>query len=78
MGENNNFSKAKISIRNFDLFYGNFQALHSIDMDIPENKIWDYYVESLDEIKKHILSGDFRIIKPNFCKNKDVADATAF
>ena len=39
MGENNNFSKAKISIRNFDLFYGNFQALHSIDMDIPENKI---------------------------------------
>ena len=39
MGENNNFPKAKISIRNFDLFYGNFQALHSIDMDIPENKI---------------------------------------
>ena len=39
MGENNNFSKAKISIRTFDLFYGNFQALHSIDMDIPENKI---------------------------------------
>ncbi|WP_443740455.1 phosphate ABC transporter ATP-binding protein PstB [Treponema berlinense] len=39
MGENNNFPKAKISIRNFDLFYGSFQALHSIDMDIPENKI---------------------------------------
>lgn len=39
MGENNNFPKAKISIRNFDLFYGNFQTLHSIDMDIPENKI---------------------------------------
>ena len=39
MEQNNNFQKAKLSIRNFDLFYGNFQALHSIDMDIPENKI---------------------------------------
>ena len=39
MEQNSNFPKAKISIRNFDLFYGNFQALHSIDMDIPEKKI---------------------------------------
>lgn len=31
--------KTKISIQNFDFFYGNFQALHNINMEIPENKI---------------------------------------
>ncbi len=31
--------KAKISIQDFDFFYGNFQALHKINMEIPENKI---------------------------------------
>ncbi|MGE4283656.1 MAG: phosphate ABC transporter ATP-binding protein PstB [Clostridia bacterium] len=32
-------SDAKFSIRNLDLFYGNFQALKSIDMDILEKEI---------------------------------------
>ena len=29
----------KISIQNVDLFYGTFQALKSINMDIPENQV---------------------------------------
>lgn len=39
MKENISASKAKITIRNLDLFYGSFQALHSITMDIYENEI---------------------------------------
>lgn len=39
MKENISASKAKITIRNLDLFYGLFQALHSITMDIYENEI---------------------------------------
>ena len=39
MKENISASKAKISIKNLDLFYGSFQALHSINMDIYENEI---------------------------------------
>lgn len=33
------FSCAKISTRNLNLFYGATQALHSIDIDIPENAV---------------------------------------
>ena len=29
----------KISVRNLNFFYGNFQALHDINIDIPEKKI---------------------------------------
>lgn len=39
MKENISAAKAKISIKNLDLFYGSFQALHSINMDIYENEI---------------------------------------
>lgn len=39
MKENISAAKAKITIRNLDLFYGSFQALHSITMDIYENEI---------------------------------------
>lgn len=39
MKENISAVKAKISIKNLDLFYGSFQALHSINMDIYENEI---------------------------------------
>ncbi len=31
--------RTKIRIRGLDLYYGDFHALHSIDMDIPENRI---------------------------------------
>lgn len=31
--------EAKISVRDLDLFYGDFHALHSVSMDIPANKI---------------------------------------
>lgn len=30
---------SKIEVRDLDLFYGDFQALHSIDMDINENEL---------------------------------------
>lgn len=39
MKENISAAKAKISSKNLDLFYGSFQALHSINMDIYENEI---------------------------------------
>ncbi|RUM91411.1 MAG: phosphate ABC transporter ATP-binding protein [Thermodesulfatator sp.] len=29
----------KLSIRDLDFFYGSFQALHSVTMEIPENKV---------------------------------------
>lgn len=29
----------KIEVRGLDLFYGDFQALHSVDIDIPEKKV---------------------------------------
>lgn len=29
----------KLEIRSLDLFYGDFQALHSVDLDVPENKV---------------------------------------
>src|SRR5574344_186920 len=32
-------STNKISIKDLDLFYGNFQALHNINLDLPENEI---------------------------------------
>src|SRR6478609_7349014 len=31
--------RAKLSVRNLDFYYGNFQALKSINLDIPENKV---------------------------------------
>lgn len=31
--------KSKIRIRNLNLFYGGFQALHDINLNIPENEI---------------------------------------
>ncbi len=31
--------KVKIAVRNLDFFYGDFQALKNIDMDIPEGKV---------------------------------------
>lgn len=30
---------SKIEVRNLDLFYGDFQALHSVDMDIKANEV---------------------------------------
>ncbi|HJF66426.1 phosphate ABC transporter ATP-binding protein [Slackia equolifaciens] len=35
-------SKTKIAVKNLDLYYGDFHALHSINMDMPENKITAY------------------------------------
>ncbi len=35
----NNGSKTKIKVSGFELFYGDFQALSDISIDIPENKI---------------------------------------
>jgi phosphate transport system ATP-binding protein len=32
-------AKSKISVRDLNFFYGNFQALHNIDIDIPEKRI---------------------------------------
>lgn len=32
-------NKRKIKVKDLNLFYGDFQALHSIDMDIEENKV---------------------------------------
>ena len=29
----------KIEVKNVDLFYGDFQALKNVSMDMPENKI---------------------------------------
>jgi len=34
-----NNGKAKISVRNFDFYYGNFQALKKVSTDIPEKNI---------------------------------------
>ena len=31
--------KTKIAVENVDLFYGNYQALHGVDLEIPEKKI---------------------------------------
>lgn len=30
---------SKLSIKNMDLFYGDFQALHNVNLDIPKNQI---------------------------------------
>ena len=35
-------SKTKIAVKNLDLYYGEFHALHNINMDMPENKITAY------------------------------------
>ncbi len=32
-------TKAKISVKNLSLFYGDFQALKKVNLDMPENKI---------------------------------------
>ena len=32
-------AKTKISVQNLDLYYGDFHALHSINMDMPEHRI---------------------------------------
>lgn len=32
-------TEAAISLRNFDAWYGDFQALHNIDLDLPKNHI---------------------------------------
>lgn len=34
-----NFDTSKYSIRNLDLFYGTFQALQGVSVDVPENRI---------------------------------------
>lgn len=34
-----NETKAKLVVKNLNLFYGNFQALYDVSLDIPENKI---------------------------------------
>src|SRR5699024_138140 len=31
--------KMKIKVRDMDLFYGDFQALHSVDLDVYENEV---------------------------------------
>ena len=36
---NQNGKEIKINVRNFNFYYGNFQALRDINMDIPKNKI---------------------------------------
>ena len=30
---------SKLSIKNMDLFYGEFQALHNVNLEIPKNQI---------------------------------------
>ena len=38
MGTNNN-GKPKISVNNFNFYYGDFQSLRDITIDLPANKI---------------------------------------
>ncbi|MGB7324797.1 MAG: phosphate ABC transporter ATP-binding protein PstB [Rubripirellula sp.] len=38
-GESESDSKPLIQIENFDAYYGDFQAIHSLDIHIPENKV---------------------------------------